>query len=294
MHIEKNVCENILGTLLELDKKCKDGLKARQDLKEMRIRPRLHPEFDAVKNKYYLPAACYYLDKDRKELFCTVLNSLKIPDGYSSNIGRHVKVKERKLVGMKSHDLHVIMQQFLPLAIRKTLPTKVSSVLIELSLFFRELCSKTLLPEDLRLLEKSIAVTLCNLERIFPPAFFDFMVHLLIHLASEALLGGPVQYRWMYPVERYLKTLKSYVRNMAQPEGSIAEGYIADECVTFMARYLDQVETRLDRPSRYTENSHIGGLESFMLDTAEKKLAHAYILFNHDGVQTYLEKKLLR
>ncbi|KAL6315236.1 hypothetical protein AAG906_037468 [Vitis piasezkii] len=51
------------------------------------------------------------------------------------------------------------------------------------------------------------------------------MVHLPIHLASEAKIAGPVQYRWMYPIERYyLRTLKSYVRNKSHPEGSIAEG----------------------------------------------------------------------
>ena len=52
------------------------------------------------------------------------------------------------------------------------------------------------------------------------------MMHLPIHLAYEAKVAGPVQYRWMYPIERYLCTLKGYVRNKAHPEGSIAEGYI--------------------------------------------------------------------
>jgi hypothetical protein len=32
MHIEKSICESILGTLLELDGKCKDGEKARLDM----------------------------------------------------------------------------------------------------------------------------------------------------------------------------------------------------------------------------------------------------------------------
>jgi len=42
----------------------------------------------------------------------------------------------------------------------------------------------------------------CKLERIFPLGFFDSMEHLPIHLPYEAWLGGPVQYRWMYPFER--------------------------------------------------------------------------------------------
>ena len=34
---------------------------------------------------------------------------------------------------------------------------------------------------------------------IFPPSFFDSMEHLPVHLPFEVKVGGPVQYRWMYP-----------------------------------------------------------------------------------------------
>jgi hypothetical protein len=37
---------------------------------------------------------------------------------------------------------------------------------------------------------------------IFPPSFFDSMEHLPVHLPFEVKVGGPVQYRWMYPFER--------------------------------------------------------------------------------------------
>jgi len=43
-------------------------------------------------------------------------------------------------------------------------------------------------------LDKNIPVLLYNLEKIFPPAFFDVMEHLPIHLTHEAALGGPVQF----------------------------------------------------------------------------------------------------
>ncbi|CAN1325054.1 hypothetical protein LINPERPRIM_LOCUS33363, partial [Linum perenne] len=62
------------------------------------------------------------------------------------------------------------------------------------------------------------------MEMIFPPAFFTVMVHLVLHLVDEVRRGGPVQYRWMYPIERYLGKLKTFVGNRAHPEGSIAEG----------------------------------------------------------------------
>jgi len=52
------------------------------------------------------------------------------------------------------------------------------------------------------MLEENIPIILCKLERIFPPGFFDSMEYLPVHLPYEAWLGGPVQYRWMYPFER--------------------------------------------------------------------------------------------
>jgi len=55
----------------------------------------------------------------------------------------------------------------------------------------------------MRRLESEIPIILCKLERIFPPSFFDCMEHLPVHLAYEARIAGPVQYRWMYPFERY-------------------------------------------------------------------------------------------
>ncbi|GJS01649.1 acidic leucine-rich nuclear phosphoprotein 32 family member A [Tanacetum coccineum] len=85
-----------------------------------------------------------------------------------------------------------------------------------------------------------------TVEQIFPPAFFDIMIHVAIHLPDEAILGGPIRYRWMFPFERYMKKLKNYVRNKAKPEGSIAEGYVAEEALTFCSRYLkDDVERDL-------------------------------------------------
>lgn len=144
---------------------------------------------------------------------------------------------------MKCHDCHVFLHRYLPLSIHGVLPVDVYEAIIELCNIFRELCSKKLNMELLKRLDSSIAVTLCKFDKIFPPSLFDIMMHLPVHLAKEAMAGGPVQYRWMYPIERYLRRLKSFVKNKARPEGSIAEAYIMQECVT-----ID--ETRISRPKR--------------------------------------------
>jgi hypothetical protein len=93
-------------------------------------------------------------------------------------------------------------------------------------------------------MKDDIVVILCKLEKIFPPAFFDIMVHLAVHLPREAELVGPVQYSWMYPVERTLGKFKRFVRNRGCTEGSIAEGYLSDECLTFCSSYLRVIKTR--------------------------------------------------
>ncbi len=46
------------------------------------------------------------------------------------------------------------------------------------------------------------------------------------------------------------------MRNKAHPEGSIAEGYIAEECVTFCSRYLHNVQTKLNRVERNFDGGH--------------------------------------
>ena len=140
MHIEKNVCDSVLGTLLNINGKTKDTYKARLDLEYMGIRKELHP---------------------------------------------------------------IRMDVILPLALRGCLKKDVSKPLIELSNFFYKLTSRSLNVEVLEQLERNIAIILCKLEKIFPLTFFNVMVHLTMHLASEAIRAGPVQFQWMYPFERY-------------------------------------------------------------------------------------------
>ncbi|XP_060202854.1 uncharacterized protein LOC132631278 [Lycium barbarum] len=150
-------------------------------------------------------------------------------------------------------------------------------------------------------------MTICKLERVFLPTFFDVMIHLAIHLANEAKLAGPVQYRWMYYIERYLRTLKNYVRNKSRPEGSIAEGYLVEECMTFCSKYLTDIETKENRPDRNFNSSNIdpNGLSIFNcpckplpgdsweeLSALEIKQAHFYILQNCEEVRPWTEEHL--
>ncbi|GJX47878.1 hypothetical protein Tco_0273068 [Tanacetum coccineum] len=73
---------------------------------------------------------------------------------------------------------------------------------------------------------------------------------MLTRAEQEALEGGPIRPRWMFPFERFMKKLKGYVRNKAKPEGSIAEGYVAEEALTFSSHYFWDVTTKFNRPDR--------------------------------------------
>ncbi|KAI5313329.1 hypothetical protein L3X38_042503 [Prunus dulcis] len=90
-----------------------------------------------------------------------------------------------------------------------------------------------------RCLRHDIVQVLCKFEMIFPPAFFTSMMHVMVHLPKEALLAGPVNYRWMYPIERLLGELKKSVRNRAKPKGSIIEAWVQYESLTFCGMVYD-------------------------------------------------------
>jgi len=80
----------------------------------------------------------------------------------------------------------------------------------------------------------------------------------------------------MYPIERYLRRLKSYVRNKTRPEGCIAEAYIAQECVHFCSRYLDGVEIRVNRyGSNYEGDLQEFNKSKFKIFLQVGKLLHA-------------------
>ena len=76
MHVEKNVGESLLGTMLH-DKKSKDGVNSRNDLKDWGIRHGLHTQPRGKKT--YLPPAPYTLSKGEKKTFCKRLYDFRGP-----------------------------------------------------------------------------------------------------------------------------------------------------------------------------------------------------------------------
>ena len=287
MNIEKNVCESVIGTLLHVPGKTKDGLKARLDLVDMGIRPELAPKVG--EKRTVLPPACFTLGNDEKRGICESLANMKVPIGYCSNIRNRVDLKENRLLGLKSHDYHALMQQLLPIAIRGISQKHVRYVIIRLCKFFNRICEKTIDIGSLKSLQDEIVMTICLLEQYFPPSFFDIMVHLTVHLVKQVELGGPVCNRWMYGFERLMKIYKGFVRNRNRPEGCIVESYIAEEAFEFCSNYVRDADT-IGVPNRlHDPDKGVGDLKVLkQADYKDLSLAHKNVLENTVEVHRYI------
>lgn len=102
-----------------------------------------------------------------------------------------------------------------------------------------------------------------------------------------------------------MRKYKFYVRNKNRPEGSIAEGYIVEECMLFCSKYLHDIETKFNQLERNANvdlvddyqglsifaplGSPLGKGKCRSLTEEELHQAREYVLKNCDEAQTYLK-----
>jgi hypothetical protein len=85
-----------------------------------------------------------------------------------------VSIKELKLIGMKSHDYHVLLTQLLLVAIRGILKPPVRHTITKLCFFFNGISSKAIDVRTLDKLQSDVVKTLYEFEMHFPPSFFRY------------------------------------------------------------------------------------------------------------------------
>ncbi|KAL0286046.1 UNVERIFIED_CONTAM: hypothetical protein Sangu_2750700 [Sesamum angustifolium] len=153
------------------------------------------------------------------------------------------------------------------------LPEHVWSALTEVSLLFHSICSTTLDVHKLHELKNSVTIILCNLAKIFPPAFFDSMEHLSVHLQYEARVGRPVQYSiprrnnertsindgiqvsiLNYPGRASDTTKKRWLN---RPKRHIIEMYILTNCKVFTPYYEYNFQTERHNTGKSTMNCEV-------------------------------------
>ena len=84
----------------------------------------------------------------------------------------------------------------------------------------------------------------------------------MIYLAYEARIREPVQYRWVYPFERYIYSLKKKVKNKIKVKGSIVEAYIIKKIFNFSQHYFNpSVQTKLTQVGRHDDGGEKSEVE---------------------------------
>jgi hypothetical protein len=81
--------------------------------------------------------------------FCNCLHGINVPTSYSDNVSRMVNRKTLKVYFKKSHNCHILMGQFLAIAIRGILSVKVRDTIMKLCSFFNTISQKIVDPMKL-------------------------------------------------------------------------------------------------------------------------------------------------
>nr|GEY37937.1 hypothetical protein [Tanacetum cinerariifolium] len=246
-----HACEHDCCLFRQDDNKDLDfyNVKARQYLQRLDIQSGLWLG-QTKKEKCLKPQAAYSFTPGNQKKFYQFIKGVKLPDGFGSCFKHKVTDNDTNITGLKSHDCRIMMQRLLPYGLQNYFPDKIKKPIIELCSLFKQICSATLMEDDMLKAQIKVVDILCDLELIYPPSLFDIMIHLVIHLYLETLEGGPICPRWMFPFEKYMNKLKGYVRNKAKPEGSIVEGYVAEEALTFSSHCFRDVTTKFNRLGR--------------------------------------------
>ncbi|XP_055962322.1 uncharacterized protein LOC126687685 [Mercurialis annua] len=255
----------------------KNHAKSREELNDICARPELAK--DPVTRRF--PKAMYALDRDGKKALLEWIKLIKFPDGYASNLSRCVDTIGMKMHGMKSHDCHIFMQRLLPIALRELLPKEVWEPITELSIFFRELTSTSLTEKDLDRMRLEIPKILCKLERIFPPSFFDSMEHLPVRLPYEAMMAGPVQYRWIILTCNVYLLWRMWNQIFEKTEKKrLQRNEVCDI----------EVDDDVERLSIFKpQGQSVGACRKRYLEDAEIVAARTYVLLNCSEIENYRE-----
>jgi hypothetical protein len=133
MHIEKNICESLIATILNIPRKTMDTIKARLDLKDLEIKKKL--QFRDTGDSCQMPHAWYTLSKEQKKAYYDFLREVNFPDGFASNISRCLNADGTKVQCLKIHDCHILLQRILPAAMRGFFDKDIYEAIVELGTF---------------------------------------------------------------------------------------------------------------------------------------------------------------
>ncbi|XP_023736641.1 uncharacterized protein LOC111884567 [Lactuca sativa] len=135
MHVEKNVGESLLCTFM-INDKSQDTSNAREDFRNMNIQR--NQWLQKKGNTFTIPHGSYSFNKPDRKIFCQFIRDVKLPDGFGSNIINKVVDNDTNIIGLKSHDHHILMQRLIPIGVRALLDKETSTPIVDLCMFSRK------------------------------------------------------------------------------------------------------------------------------------------------------------
>jgi hypothetical protein len=150
--------------------KSKDGLKARRDMDQLKVKPELHP-VRHENGKYTLLVACYNLDIEERRALLTSVRAIKVPTGFSANPKKLVSMKDLSFHYCKAHDCHMMLTVYLPIVIRVIKTEFLKMAITHMCYFFSKISQKKFHREELRDLHDFVVETQNQLEMCLPLAF---------------------------------------------------------------------------------------------------------------------------
>ena len=163
--------------------------------------------------------------------------------------------------------------------------------------FFDVISRKSTSVKQLQRLQEEIIVILCELEMYFPPAFFDVMVHLCVHIMDDIIDLGRTFLHSMMPFERMNGVIKGFGHNMSHPEGSIVQGYLTHECVSICKNYISVGDPLVGLPVKKHDgklkgDGHTNGRRELHVDYLDRRnnfdRANLVVLQHLDVVDDYV------
>ncbi|KAL7606864.1 hypothetical protein Lser_V15G17886 [Lactuca serriola] len=148
------------------------------------------------------------------------------------------------------------------------------------------LVCKEIIVDELDKLQEELCVTLCLLEKHFPPSFFGVMIHLTVHLTREVIKG--------------------HMRNKNRPEGCIAEENVAEETIEFFSQFLKRMDTVGIPPDNHnncgihegadsssiTNGTPVSAAKSVEVSAELFSKAHFFVLQNTSEVLLYIKRHM--
>ena len=126
--------------------------------------------------------ACFNLTPEEKRAICTFLRGVKVSTEFSANVKKLVLMKDLLITHCKAHNCHVMLTVFLPIAIRAIKPELSKMAITRMCYFFLKISQKTIGKEELSDLHEFVVEAQNQLEMCLPPALFDIMPYLMIHM----------------------------------------------------------------------------------------------------------------